>query len=409
MQLSVRRMPPRATHQGRHTKMAISRLLGLAASSMLVLAAGTARAGTAGVFDSLYTFAGDNTDGNWPAGALVADPTGTIWGTTSSGGPNGAGTVFKYTPGGTETMVYHFTGGNDGDMPDGGLLKASNGDFFGTTYIGGKYGLGTIFKVTPAGVLTTIYSFGTNANDGGNPRGELIWSADHQLAGVTVNGGAGNVGTVFKVSLQGKETILHGFAGPDGQYPRAALVMDKAGNMYGTTYDTFSSAVNAGNGTAFKIDPAGNFTVIYNFLGATGYGPSAPMVLDPSGNLIGTTQNGGADNNGAIFKLTPAGKATVLYTFTGGNDGGRPIAPVTLTKAGAMLSTTFEGGKNGYGTVYRLTAAGKLQTLHTFDSTDGRFSQSGLLIDAPVSELFLYGLTYSGGSNGNGNIYSITR
>ncbi len=389
--------------------MAVLRVVGLLASWTLVLAAGTARATTAGVFEDLYTFAGDSGDGSGPAGALVADKAGVIWGTTSSGGPNGAGTVFTYTPGGTETMVYHFTGGNDGDLPMAGLLKAPNGDFYGTTEIGGKYGLGTIFKITPAGVLTTIYAFGTNANDGANPECELIWTADHQLAGTTVNGGDGGVGTVFKVSLAGKETILHSFAKADGEYPRAALVMDKVGTLYGTTYDTEGTAFNAGNGTAFKIDSTGHFSVFYHFLGAPGYGPSAPMILDADGNLLGTTQNGGAYNNGAIFKLTPAGKATVLYTFTGGADGGRPIAPLLLTKGGALLSTTFEGGQYGYGTVYRLTPAGKLQTLHAFDSTDGRYSRSGLLIDSPLSQLFLYGLTYSGGSNENGNIYSVTR
>ena len=133
------------------------------------------------------------------------------------------------------------------------------------------------------------------------------------------------------------------------------------------------------------------------------------MILDADGNLLGTTQNGGAYDNGAIFKLTPAGKPTVLYTFTGGADGGRPIAPLLLTKGGALLSTTFEGGRYGYGTVYRLTPAGKLQTLHAFDSTDGQYSRSGLLIDSPLSQLFLYGLTYSGGSNENGNIYRVTR
>ena len=374
---------------------------------MLVLAAGAARAAT---YQDLYTFAGDDADGGGPVGALITDATGTIWGTTSSGGPNGAGTVFKYTPAAGETMVYHFTGGNDGDLPMGGLLRGPNGDFFGTTEIGGKYGLGTVFQVTPTGMLKTLYAFGSKANDGANPEGELIWSSDHKLVGTTVNGGDGQLGTVFEVSPGGKETILHSFVGADGQYPRAALVKDASGTLYGTTYDTSSNAVNAGNGTAFKIDSAGHFSVFFNFITSSGYGPSAPMILDGSGNLLGTTQNGGTGNNGTVFKLTPAGKVTVLYTFTGGADGGRPIAPLKLTSTGAVLSTTFEGGKNGYGTLYRLDSTGQIQTLHAFTGTDGKFSLSGLLQDAPLSgSMWLYGLTFSGGSNGNGNIFRITR
>ena len=366
--------------------------------------AGAARATS---LQTLYTFAGGNDDGAWPAGNLVADKNGYLYGTTSTGGPNGAGTVFKLAPDGTETVLYHFTGGNDGNTPMAGLLMDSNGDLYGVTEIGGKFGEGNVFKLTPDGVETSIYDFGTHKSDGGNPICQLIWSRNHELLGTTVNAGAGTDGTVFRVSLTGKETILHAFTGIDGEYPRAGLVMDSAGNLYGTTFNS-SGTATSGTGTAFEITAQGDFKELYAFVPASGYFPYAALTLDKSGNLYGTTTAGGAYNYGTVFKLTTSGSLTVLHSFTNGTDGASPEAPVFMTKSGDLWGTTASGGKADYGTIFRLRPDGTLTTLHAFTGSNGGFSQTGLIEDSAIGGGWLYGSTYAGGS-GNGVLFRVQR
>jgi uncharacterized repeat protein (TIGR03803 family) len=390
--------------------MPISRIAGMAVSCIALAALAHAPAARAAKrFQTLYTFTG-SADGGWPAGNLIADKSGNLYGTTSIGGPNGAGTVFKLAPDGSEAVLYNFTGATDGDLPMSGLLTDSAGNFYGVTEIGGKNGAGNVFKLAPDGTETTIYSFGATRTDGYNPICQLIWGPNKTLLGTTVNGGTGALGTVFQVTLDGQETILHNFTGSDGQYPHAGLVMDTAGNAYGTTTNT----AKGDSGTVYKIDSAGNFSTVYTFSNASGYDPFSSLTLDKSGNLYGTAMAGGAHNYGTVFKLTAGGTLTVLYSFTGGRDGGEPEAPVLLDKQGNLVSTTSGGGVGDNGTVFSLAPNGTLTTLFTFrspggnhfqDST-GSHSQAGLIKDVPAGAGWLYGTTYAGGT-GNGVVFRI--
>ena len=384
--------------------MSILKIFGLTAASVLALAAGggTAVAKTAR-FEALYSFTGGD-DGGWPAGNLIADKSGNLYGTTSVGGPNGAGTIFKLAPDGTETVLYHFTGGDDGDLPMSSPLMDEKGNLYGVTEIGGKYGEGNVYRLTPAGVLTSLYDFGTNSPDGGNPICQLVWGPNHVLVGTTENGGSGTDGTVFQVTLDGKETILHNFSGTDGKYPRAGLVRDKAGNVYGTTFNTDAGS----SGTVFKIDATGAFSTLYTLTNGSGFFPFAPLTLDSSGNLYGTTTAGGAGGNGTVFKLTPGGTLTVLYSFTGGADGSSPEGQLFLDKQGNLLSTTNWGGKGYNGTVFSLAPNGTLKTLYRFTGDSGSHSQAGFVMDKAEGPAWLYGSTYAGGS-GNGVIFRVKK
>jgi uncharacterized repeat protein (TIGR03803 family) len=386
--------------------MSTPKIFSLTTSSMLVLSAfaGAAPARSAPHFQALYTFTGGN-DGGWPAGNLIADKAGNLYGTTSVGGPNGAGTVFKLAPDGTETVLYHFTGAADGDLPMSGLLMDPKGNLYGVTEIGGTHGIGNVFKLAPNGTLTSIYSFGSSPSDGGNPICQLIWGPHHTLLGTTENAGTGHDGTVFQVTLAGKETILHAFTGSDGMFPRAGLVMDPAGNLYGTT---FNSSSGGGAGTAFKIDATGAFTTLYTFTNASGYFPFAPLTLDKSGNLYGDTTAGGAHSNGTVFKLTASGTLTVLYSFTGGTDGSSPEAPLFLDKQGNLLSTTAFGGTGDNGTAFSLAPNGKLKTLYSFTGTTGSHSQAGFILNKQAGAGWLYGTTYAGGT-GNGVVFRVKK
>jgi uncharacterized repeat protein (TIGR03803 family) len=385
--------------------MSTSRIIGLTVSSMLALPAfaGAAAAKSAAQFQALYTFTG-GADGGWPAGNLIADRNGNLYGTTSVGGPNGAGTVFKLAPDGTETVLHNFTGAADGDLPMSGLLMDSEGNLYGVTEIGGTNGAGNVFKMTPGGVVTSIYNFGSSASDGGNPICQLIWGLHHELLGTTENGGTLHYGTVFAVTLAGKETILHNSTGDDGRYPRDGLVKDSAGNLYGTTFNSGSGSA----GTVFKIDAKGAFTVLYNLSNASGFFPFGPLTLDAGGNLYGTTTAGGAHSNGTVFKLTPGGALTVLHSFTGKTDGSSPEAPLFLNKRGDLLSTTAFGGTGDNGTVFSIAPNGRLKTLYSFTGTSGSHSQAGFVRNPEAGSGWLYGTTYAGGS-GNGVVFRIKR
>jgi uncharacterized repeat protein (TIGR03803 family) len=198
----------------------------------------------------LHTFAKSGTDGQIPYAGLILGSDGNLYGTTYNGGANGLGTVFKVTPGGTETVLYSFAGGSDGEHPYGGVTQGSDGNFYGTTYQGGTSGLGTVFKVTPGGTETVLHTFAGGSSDGATPEAGLIQGSDGNFYGNTLQGGASGLGTVFELTPNGTETILHAFAGgSDGANPTANLVQGSDGNLYGST----SAGGTKGDGTFFKI------------------------------------------------------------------------------------------------------------------------------------------------------------
>jgi uncharacterized repeat protein (TIGR03803 family) len=322
---------------------------------------------TAGKETVLYRFKGDP-DGDGPDG-VVRDAAGNLYGATSFGGggcpgQNGCGTVFKLDASGKESVLYRFKGQPDGSFPTAGVIRDAAGNLYGTTYIGGAFscGCGTIFEVDASGMETVLHSF-TGGADGGRPYGGLIEDAVGNLYGVTQSGGADSYGTVFKVDATGELTVLHNFKDTEGCYSEASLIRDAAGNLYGTA----PGCGEFGGGTVFKVEPAGRTTVLYNFSGGTdGGSPSGPVVLDTAGNLYGSTGFGGqltslcAEVNntpgcGVVFKIDKTGQYTVLHDFDG-TDGQWAYYGVIRDAEGNLYGTTAEGGTSTCfcGTVFKI-------------------------------------------------------
>ncbi len=346
--------------------------------SVLLFAAFLFKVTPGGTETTLYSFCPDYpypcTGGANPYGALVQAPDGNFYGTTS-------GTVFKITPSGTLTTLYSFCSQPncaDGYSPNG-MVLATDGNFYGTTNSGGfancPDGCGTILKITPSGTLTALYSFCSQGNcpDGYTPWG-LIQAVDGNFYGATGHGGAsGNgcdgygCGTIFKMTPSGTLTTLYSFCTqtgcPDGEFPNGELVQARDGNFYGTTPQGGANCPDNGTcGTVFKITPSGNLTTLYSFCSlsrcADGAYPTAPPVQAADGNFYGTTYGGGANLSGTVYKITPNGALTTLYSFCparGCADGLFPDAALVPAPDGNFYGTTDEGGTSNYGTVFRFT------------------------------------------------------
>jgi uncharacterized repeat protein (TIGR03803 family) len=320
----------------------------------------------------LHTFEGGS-DGRQPQwGNLFRDKAGNLLDTTLYGGLSvtdvGGGVVYKVTKTGKETILHKFAGGpTDGLEPQTGLIQDAAGTFYGTTAAGGSgpFGqCGTVFKMSKSGKVSVLHSF--LDGDGCQPIGGLVMDAVGNMYGVTSSGGSTGLGTVFKITKTGKVTSLHTFTGePDGALPLGILVLDKAGNIYGTTPnggDPNCTTQHQGCGIVFKIDTRGKEHILHSFLLPEGGLPYAGLLLDAAGNLYGTTSGFAAHNWGSIFKLDKKRKFTKLYDFTGGADGGFPFAGLTQDKAGNFYGTAYLGGlangcddNNGCGVVFKLT------------------------------------------------------
>jgi uncharacterized repeat protein (TIGR03803 family) len=387
----------------------------------------------------LHSFTGAGGDGTNPNSALVIDSAGNLYGTASGFPGNasavppappsgGQGIVFKLDSTGLETVLYTFTG-SSGASPDSSLMRDAAGNLYGSTLYGGSANGGILFKLDPAGTETVLYNFPATNGDGAGPTGGLIMDSTGNLYGTTPGGGAGclyflnsgfsspGCGSVFKLDPAGHETVLYRFVGsPDGRNPLAGLVMDSAGNLYGTTF-------GGGHfGTVFKLDSTGHETILYDFASGAnpdGTYPSGNLIMDSAGNLYGTTSLGGTSGHGAVFKLDPAGHETLLYNFTGVNgDGANPYAGLIMDDAGNLYGTTLSGGANpcpllpffpspvgfgvaGCGTVFKIDPTGHETVLYKFTGAngDGAYPVSGLTMDRAGN---LYGTTFQGG-NGSGN------
>ncbi len=318
--------------------------------------------------------------------------------------------MFKITPAGRLTTLHNFDG-TDGGLPEAGLVQALNGILYGITAVGGTSNYGTVFKITPNGTLTTLYSF-ANSTDGGNPLGGLTQAPNGTFYGTTSYGG-GNpcaCGTVFKITPAGKLTTLYVFVGgsTDGNYPEAGLVRGTDGTFYGTTANGGAN----GFGTVFKITPDGTLTTLHSFAGTDGSNPWAPLVQGKDGDFYGTTLYGGNQCNGGtcgtVFKITRAGTLTTLYSFcakTNCTDGNYPLAGLVQSTDGRLYGTTDAGGASNYGTVFRITTSGALTTLHSFAGTDGGNSDGGLL---QATDGNFYGTANRGGASNDGTVFSLS-
>ena len=372
------------------------------------------------ILKTLYNFNG-TPDGALPVGGVVRIGN-SFYGTTANGGTDSLpGTVFKVDLKANETTLYSFSGSPDGYVPLAGLIKDSDGNLYGTTAYGGLYGFGTIFEVSKTGVETVLYSFSGYPADGVYPQAGLVRDAAGNLFGTTQYGGPGSCqingftegcGTVFMLSNTGVETVLHGFVSgtTDGQLPIARLLLDAAGNLYGTT----CHGGTQGMGTVFKVTPGGTETVMYSFAGTPdGSCPLAGLILH-AGIFYGTTYQGGASNYGTVFKLTKAGQETVLYSFSAlHQDGHYPQAALIRDSSGNLYGTTLGGGietkychviENGCGVIFKLSSAGKETVLHRFAGypIEGASPISDLLRDSLGN---LYGTTDIGGTAEAGTVF----
>ncbi len=402
----------------------------VALAVVLVLAVVAAQPALAQTYTVLYSFTG-NSDGQGPTAGLVWDTAGTLYGTTVEGGggghsQNGYGTVFKVKENGIETVLYRFNGTNHGGNPSAGLIRDAESNLYGTTSSGGRGGLGTAFKLSKGGKETVLHSFTGYPSDGALPAAGLVQDSAGNFYGTTSQGGSGSgsacdsypygCGTVFKLDTSGTESVLYSFAGgTDGGDPQAGVILDAAGNLYGTTANGGDLSCNNGFGcgTVFKVDTSGTESVLYSFTGKPdGAYPYAGLTLDAAGNLYGTTIYGGisgyacdAQGCGVVFKVDTTGTETVLYSFKGGPDGAGPEAVLIQDAQGNFYGTTSGGGSRccDSGAVFKLDTTGKETVLHRFGTgSDGHGPSGGLIRDAKGD---LYGTTGSGGDMNCGGGY----
>jgi uncharacterized repeat protein (TIGR03803 family) len=312
----------------------------------------------------------------------------------------------------TFKSLYSFTGSPDGAAPYGALIKDKLGNLYGTTTAGGSFGSGTVYKLSMSGKETVLYSF-TGGADGSEPFAGLVMDQAGNLYGTTRSGGSSDAGTVFELNPKTKkETVLHSFTGqPDGATPFSGLVLDQSGSLSGATFAGGSS----NDGTVYKVNiKTKQETVLYSFAGDPDGGEPVygNLLMDKSGNLYGTTQGGGSSNRGSGWELSAKGTETVLYSFTGGSDGGgNDVGGADLSLVmdtnGNLYGTTERGGV-GVGVVFKVNIKTKTETvLYTFNApADGEIPSAGLVRDSKGN---LYGTTMAGGDNNSyGTVFELT-
>jgi len=380
---------------------------------------------------TLYSFCSQTNcpDGDSLSAPLVQGTDGNLYGETAFGGTSvgnsscgslGCGTIYKITPQGKLTTIYTFCWSAaspcpDGDGPQGGLVLATDGNLYGVTAGGGANNYGTVFKITSAGKLTTLHNF--NNTDGWVAEGRgVIQAANGNVYGTTFGGGANGEGTIFEMTPSGTFTSLYSFpancplcTGPNG------LTQGADGNLYGTTLGggvTDNCNAASTGGTFFQLTPSGTLTTLAVFCRLTGFFPNSPLVLAANGNFYSTTAGGGESldaDQGTVYEMTPTGSITSLYSFclqTDCPDGKTPIG-IALGTDGNFYGTTELANADYKGTIFEITPAGQLTTLHTFTPTNGNFLGGS----DPVGPMLLhtngafYGVTSFGGKHGSGSVF----
>ena len=389
--------------------------------ALVLMAVPSAKAQT---FTVLHEFNGAG-DGSEPTAGVFVDATGNVYGVTNRGGAFDYGTLFHLNASGKESLLHNFLGG-EGLFPSGSLIQDSAGDLYGVTGGGGApegggcaHGCGTVYKRDATGNQTVLYVF-TGTTDGGAPDGALLRDGAGNLYGSAANGGIQSCyvsfgcGVIFKLDTANHETVLYRFTdGTDGKMPNG-FIADAAGDLYGTTYDGGAYGI----GCVYKLDTTGTFTVLYSFPGgANSSDPNGHLVMDGAGNLYGTTNAAfNSQGFGIVFKLDSAGNLTVLYDFTVATDGEYPNSLVR-DSAGNLYGVTMGGGTGSgcyygsCGTVFKLDTSGTKTVLHSFTGTDGQLPNS-LFMDKSGN---LYGTTLGGGKghgcsyyHGCGTVFKVT-
>jgi uncharacterized repeat protein (TIGR03803 family) len=356
------------------------------ASALFMLAATVAHAQR---FSVLYYFEGQKGGEGSPFGAIAQGRDRDLYATAGFGGPNSAGVAFKISPNGELTALNHSSG-------IGGLTLGRDGSFYG---VSNGTANGTVFKLSPRGSLTTLHSF-TGA-DGATPISAPVQGADRNFYGTTSAGGtskacSGGCGTVYRITPSGTFTTLHSFDSRDGASPYAPLVQGTDGSFYGTTY-----AGGRNNfGEVFKITTKGALTVLFSFDGVHGQNPFFGLIQGRDGNFYGTTWYGGTPGPGVVFKITPNGTLTVLHNFTGNGDGANPFGPLVQASDGKLYGTTESAnGREGCGTLFRISLTGVLHTLYTFPGDELMGCEPSSLVQHTNG--ILYGDTMEGGDPHN--------
>jgi len=388
--------------------------LGLASLAAVALSRLPGAAGQNG-FTVLHQFQGS--DGYVPNGLLL-DKHGNLYGTTNLGGPaDDEGVAFKIAPGGKEKVLHAFTGGSDGEDPSSALIADKSGSLYGVTEFGGvtcsgQSGCGAVFKILPGDNDKILYGF-TDENDGGFPVGNLLGDRQGNFYGTTAYGGIG-YGVAYKLAPGGTQSTLHVFQGSDGAFPNGNLIADKAGNLYGTTLfggNGGCGELSEGCGTVFKLAPDGTETTLMRFSSTTDVGtnPVGGLIADANGNLYGTTELGGymqgcgGQGCGVVFEITAGGNYDLLYTFQGGTDGASPAGGLIADGQGNLYGTTFDGGADNKGVVFKLTPKGKEIVLHAFTGgSDGANPGATLITDGEGN---LYGTAEYGGNPVCGGVF----
>lgn len=337
--------------------------------------------------------------GSSPKSKLVEGEDGQFYGTTHGGGISTFGTVFKITPSGEITTLYSFQIPT-GMFPAAGLVQGQDGVFYGTTEFGGtggRDGFGTVFKITSAGVHTLLHSF--SGSDGSQPRASLVLGSDGHFYGTTYKGGADGFGTVFRITSDGVLSTLHTFTGVDGSFPQASLIQGNDGLFYGTTYSGGSNDY----GTLFSITSSGVLTTLHSFSHSDGAHPFAGLVQGADNAFYGVCERGGA-NWGTVFKITSSGTLTMLHSFNV-SDGSIPQATLVQGSDGKFYGTTSAGGAGAEGTLFSISPAGEHETLDYFNSGGGWASKAGLV---EGSDGQFYGTESSGGSLELGSVFKFS-
>ena len=381
--------------------------------------------------------------GGHPSGGLVEGADGGFYGMTAGGGPQDQGTIFRIDAAGNFAVLHYFNAYDGGVTPTGNLFRADDGSFYGSTYTGGAFYAGTVFRMDASGNVVTLHEFDYGGDGGAAPFGPPI-QVNGALYGTTPSGGTGFSGTIYRIDSDGTFTTLHQFGGPEGAYPSACLLYASDGNFYGTT----AGGGDFGSGTAFRITASGVLTVLHSFSGFhEGSGPRAPFIQGSDGMLYATAASSGDSGHGTVFRMDLGGAVTTLHSF-GGWDGGNPEGPLVeapdgyfygttqntffrIDAAGVMTTlrtfTTSDGlpasfgvirgadgrfygaASGGYaqlGTIFALDSAGGFSKLHDFISEDGQRSLAGL-VEAPDG--FLYGTNAVGGLYGLGAVFRMNR
>ncbi len=358
-------------------------------------------------------------------GEMLLANDGNFYVAQSAGGSGGAGAVMRVAPDGTTVVVHGFKGDTtEAALPYAGLIQANDGNLYGTSYAGGTNSAGTVYRVGLDGSYATVYAFDAKNKGGYRPYAGVVQGPDGALYGTTLQGGTGNTGTLFRVTLAGVHTELLSFTGANGASPEGQLVVGADGALYGTT---MTGGAND-RGTVFKVTTSGTYTLLYSFdsintfnavgdgTNASGANPRAGLRLGADGNFYGTAYQAGTTGYGTVFRVTPAGALTVLHTFGGTpSDGSRPLGAVTVMPDGTLYGTTSLGGSGNGGTAWRRSAGGAWSVLHSFSGSaqaivtspmsafDGTTPYVGVV---PING-FLYGMTYTDVGTSAGNVYKI--